>query len=186
MFRIQLILRHCGKCLQNKSENRSTENIPLMNVKLPEKVGDRRHVNLWVHSTKSSESWATTKMNFDKLNSCHRRHLRIIMGITWPKKITNDNLYLKTKSGPVTEEVEKRRLKMFQKIVKGDENSPAYASLEFAINNGGKLKPRRGRPKTNLLSILQSDLKHFGFKLGNSSDLQKIRDFIDEGGKFEK
>ena len=76
---------------------------------------------------------------------------------------------------------------MLEKVIKEDENSPPFCSLLFAmqcLHSKNALKSRVGRPKINLLSLIQSDLKERGFKLETSDDIYQIKQFFDEGGKF--
>ena len=58
----------------------------------------------------NSELWTVTKKLEITVNTFQRRHLRKILGIHWPKKITNIELYTKT----ITEEwsitIQRRRL----------------------------------------------------------------------------
>lgn len=82
-------------------------------------------------------------------------------------KISNENLYKMAKSTPLTKRIENRRLKMIENVISMDENTPASLSLQFALNNLDNLRGRRGKPKSNLLSQIQNDLKKRGIRLEN-------------------
>ena len=75
-------------------------------------------------------------------------------------------------------------MKMLEKVLKSSENSPAYASLEFALNGATKYKARKGRPRANLLSTLQKDVKCANFTLDNTKDIQNLKEFLMEGGSL--
>ena len=65
-----------------------------------------------------------------------------------------------------------------------DENTPASLLLQFALNNLDNLRGRRGKPKSNLFSQIQNDLKKRGIKLENMSDLYSLQDQIRAGLKI--
>ena len=99
-------------------------------------------------------------------------------------KVSNDKLYEMAESEPLTAKIENRRLKMIENVIMMDENTPASLSLQFALNNFDNLRGRRGKPKSNLLTQIQSDLKKRGIKLENMSDLYNIQDQIKAGLKI--
>ena len=58
----------------------------------------------------NSELWTTTSTLAKKIDSFHRRMLRQAINIHWPKKISNVNLYNKTKVEPWSKTIRRRRL----------------------------------------------------------------------------
>ena len=106
-------------------------------------------------------SWAATQTVMEKLDICHRKHLRAILNIRWPRKITNEKLYEICNTKKLSERVTLARWKMFGHILRSPENSPAALSLSFAIEktkkNAKDTKGRRGCHKTNLLGLLRKD-----------------------------
>ena len=56
------------------------------------------------------ELWSTTKLINDSIDSIHRRQLRYALGITYPRVITNQQLYDVRKCEPWSIVTERRRL----------------------------------------------------------------------------
>ena len=53
-------------------------------------------------------TWGLTKAELDRLNAYHRRHLRQIVGIHWPHRISNTALYRRCRCHPISEDVNRR------------------------------------------------------------------------------
>ena len=67
----------------------------------------------------------------------------------WPDgKIRNAELYKRCDTIKLSERVKKMRLTMLGHILRSDEQTPAFLSFKFALNN--KLKSRRGKHQSNL------------------------------------
>ena len=62
---------------------------------------------------------------------------------------------------------------MLGHILRGDENSPAYVSIIFAINADSYMVGRKGRPCLNLLDVIRKDLIHRNL----NNNLRSITDF---------
>ena len=98
-------------------------------------------------------SWAAPKNILSKLDVCHRKHLRQIIGMTWPTGIiSNKALYQRCNTIPVTERMALSRWKMLGHILRSDNNSPAQLALYFAVDCNVNMKGRIGRHQTTLLS----------------------------------
>ena len=132
----------------------------------------------------NSNSWAPTKANMEKADACNRKHLRKIMGICWPKRISNVDLYKKASCEPISSFITRSRLKVLQEVVIMDENSPAYASLVFVLENFRKFEARRSRPRMNLLSMLQNELKSYDIKLETIKDIYDIQQWLTGGNSL--
>ena len=123
-------------------------------------------------------SWSAPKHVMEKLDVCHRRHLRSICNIYWPSGvISNEELYRRCGVVPVTERVRKARWKLLGHILRSDDNTPAALALQFAVSSTKhlKLKGRRGRPRTNLFTTIVNDLKEHALKLTDNSDLENLK-----------
>jgi hypothetical protein len=108
-------------------------------------------------------SWAAPKAVLDKLDVCHRKHLRTITRHQWPHSlISNRALYKMCNTEPLSVRVAQQRWSMFYHVLRMPEDTPAQRALDFAVIGASKYKARRGRHTTNLLSLLRSDLKEFG------------------------
>ena len=66
---------------------------------------------------------------------------------------------------------------MLGHILRGDENSPAYVSMLFAINADSFMIGRKGRPCMNLLNLVRKDLirKNLDNSLRSITDFETLR-----------
>ena len=120
-------------------------------------------------------SWAAPKAAMDKLDACHRKHLRRITGHQWPNSlISNEALYKMCNTTALSTIVARLRWTMFGHILRMPEDTPAQKSLEFAVVGSNKYKARKGRHCTNLLSVLRADLKDKG--LGTLKTAKRLRE----------
>ena len=112
----------------------------------------------------------------NKLDACHRRHLRRILNIYWPNGvISNRELYRRCGVCPITERVRKARWTLFGHILRMDNSVPASVALHYAVETLSTLRGRRGRPRSNLFSLLVSDLKEHGIRLQTLDDLHDLK-----------
>ena len=123
-------------------------------------------------------SWAVSKQVMDKLDIAHRKHLRSILGIRWPGKISNKRLYEVTNSTPLSTRTERSRWRLFGHILRCDEMTPASLSLTFAAESLQSLKGRRGRHRINLFNTLKADLasRNLNFNIQSCDDIRTLRD----------
>ena len=91
----------------------------------------------------NSNSLAATKTEMEKLDTCERRHLRNILGIVWPRKITNEELYHKCEIEPISKIINHSRWKNIGKIMRMPLDSPPQQALDFVTNGSKKLKARK-------------------------------------------
>ena len=103
-------------------------------------------------------SWAAPKESLNKLDVCHRKHLRQILKIKWPTTITNEKLYEVCSTRPLSERVKDSRWKMLGHILRSPEDTPAALALSYAVAGTNHLKGRRGRHKINLLQLIRKDI----------------------------
>ncbi len=124
----------------------------------------------------NSGTWALTKDEERKLDSFHRKQLRIVLGIRYPTIISNKSLYEKTKEIPLSLTVLENRWRLFGHILRLDQNAPCNKAMISYFKE--QSKKRRGRPRTTIVTTLRRDLKretsHLG--LNTSEDLEKLRD----------
>ena len=130
-------------------------------------------------------SWTATKEVLKELDVCHRNHLRQILKIHYPNKISNEKLYDICSTKPLSERVKIARWKMLGHILRSPVNSPAALALSFAVEKSTELKGRRGRPQNNLLTTIRNDISRIHLSdnqhlqqrvcLKKSSDLELLR-----------
>ena len=92
----------------------------------------------------------------ERLNAYHRKQLKKILNIRYPKKITNKSLNSICQEQPLSLQILSARWSLFGHILRRDKDIPANkATRAYFIPNGNKL---RGRPKTTLPIVLNRDL----------------------------
>ena len=94
--------------------------------------------------------------------------------MTYPTIISNEALYKKCNSRPLSERVAYSRWKMFGHILRSTSNSPAVCSLFFAVNSMRDMKGRVGRHQCNLLKTLKNDLSDRDIKLVTTEDIYNL------------
>ena len=96
-----------------------------------------------------SETWRVVKSEMAKLDSFNNTCLRRILKIYWPERITNELLWYRTDTIPITEEIKKRRLRWFGHVVRMDEDRTPKIALDWTPaagrrNEGGQRTTWRG------------------------------------------
>ena len=121
-------------------------------------------------------SWSAPKAIMEKLNTCHRKHLRRICNVYWPKGvISNVELYRRCEVIPITERVRKARWTLLGHILRMDDNCAASLALRYAISSSEFLRGRRGRPRCNLFTTIVNDLREHDFNLKSVNDLNELK-----------
>ncbi len=77
------------------------------------------------------------------LDAFHRRQLRYALGIYYPKKISNAELYRRTRVRPWSVVVKERRLRFLGHVLRLNSDAPARQSLQEALKPA---KRKQGRP----------------------------------------
>ena len=121
-------------------------------------------------------SWSAPKSIMEKLNTCHRKHLRRICNVYWPNGvISNVELYRRCNALTITERVRKSRWTLLGHILRMDDNCAASLSLRYAVTSSEFLRGRRGRPRCNLFTTIVNDLKEHDLHLKTIHDLHKLK-----------
>ena len=130
-----------------------------------DKLSKKRRLNLYQALVKSillynCGTWGVTKAEENKIDSFHRKHLKRILGIKYPKKISNKNLYRETKEKPISESMREARWKLFGHILRRPNEIPANMAMKFYFNEEIKGdKKFRGARRTTLPEVLNNDLE---------------------------
>ena len=123
----------------------------------------------------NASCWAAPAAVMEKLDICHRKHLRAIMNIRYPSMISNNTLYERCNTVPLSKRAELARWKMFGHVLRSPENSPAQSALCFVIDQLNILPGRRGRHRMNLIDVLKGDLKNRDLQLSKYEDILNLR-----------
>ena len=127
-------------------------------------------------------SWAAPAHVLEHLDVTHRNHLRDMLGIKWPRGyISNNQLYKRCDTRPLTERVHSSRWKMLGHILRYEDDAPALLALKFSVfaeENKHLFKGRLGAPCMNLLNVFRIDLKKrkINNNLKSISDLYNLRE----------
>ena len=100
-------------------------------------------------------TWSLTEKELNSINAFHRKQLRILLGIFYPEKISNSDLYERCTAEPISKFVTKQRWQLFGHILRRCENIPAQQAMESYFRPGNKY---RGRPTTTLPVVLNKDI----------------------------
>ncbi|KAL5260883.1 hypothetical protein ACHWQZ_G006801 [Mnemiopsis leidyi] len=133
----------------------------------------------------NASCWAAPAAVMEKLDICHRKHLRAIMNVRYPSMISNKTLYLRCNTCPLSERVQLARWKLLGHVLRSPENSPAQSALCFVVNQVTILPGRRGRHRINLFDVLKSDLKNRDISLNDYSDLLSLRMLASDRKKWQ-
>eukprot|EP00644_Phytophthora_capsici_P018805 jgi/Phyca11/512138/fgenesh2_kg.PHYCAscaffold_269_\ len=130
-------------------------------------------------------AWALTTSELLGLESFHRRQLRSVLNIRFPRRISNAALYEICEERPLRHRITPARWDLFGHILRRPD-IPGYLQLEayFAPSNAGKW---RGRPRTTLPVILDADLvaSGTGFRLRTEQDLAELRTLAAHRGNWK-
>ena len=102
-------------------------------------------------------TWALTKKDEKEIDSFHRRQLRNIIGIKWPNRIKNKNLYKITDTKPISVEITKRRWKMLGHTLRMNPNTPARRSMKYFFEKRSK-KKFKGRKRATIITTINNDI----------------------------
>ena len=74
---------------------------------------------------------------------------------------------------------------MLGHVLRGPENGPAYQSLVFAVNTLN-LTGRRGRPQSNLFTLITNDLNKHDLRLKCIEDLENLRSLAHDRSRWRQ
>jgi len=120
------------------------------------------------------ETWGVTEAVLSRLDVFHRKQLRCITGIRHPNRITNDDLYERCSTEPISKKIKKRRQRMTGHVLRMAEDTPAAKAMECYL--AGDARGRVGRPKTTLATKTIGDLQSLAIPLRNGQDLVAARE----------
>ena len=124
----------------------------------------------------------------NKLNSLHRKHLRIIFGIFYPNFISNKELYLKSNSISITDQIFKSRWKYLGKVLNEKINHPAFILMKtfYQLSNDSKSIGRRITLQKqlsrdlHLINLSLENLSDFEFLINKATENKNWKIFVDE------
>ena len=118
-------------------------------------------------------TWGLTKTELNSLVARHRRHLRQIIGIRWPHRISNDALYRRTQSSLISA-IRAARWNLFGHVLRLPLDAPVQLAIDAYLEDTGTPK-FGGRPRCTLPTTLGEELRRIGRQLRNSDDIDALR-----------
>lgn len=119
----------------------------------------------------NAETWTLCHTKEEEINAFQRKIIRkYVLNIKWPKIISNNELYLKTKIEKWGNKIQFRKLKWFGYIARAQEGTPCKLAMTYALSNYQK---RPGRPITTWISSVKNDLKNMN-KTWREAEMQAI------------
>ena len=106
-----------------------------------------------------SESWKMTKTISHKLDVFQNRCLRRILRIHWPNTITNEELHRRTRSEPITIQVQRRRWRWIGHVLRQQTTAISRVALRWTPDGQRK----RGRPKETWRRTVEREMKEKGW-----------------------
>lgn len=94
----------------------------------------------------------------ERLDTFHRKQLRMVSGYIWPKVISNEALYKLTNSRPISSLARERRWTFFGHVCRLPPEAPARQVMHSFFLAGSLLPHRKGRPASCLYRVLAEDL----------------------------
>ena len=109
----------------------------------------------------NSCTWTLTATQENQTDSFQRKMLRInVLNVTWPKKVSNENVYKLTKVKPWSIKIRKQKATWFGHLIRMHPDTPARKALKFAKQ---EYQRPQGKPKTTWIKsyekILMEDMK---------------------------
>ena len=104
----------------------------------------------------NGSTWALTETETKSLNAFHRKQLRILLGIFYPDRISNHDLYIRCNTTTISSLITKQRWQLFGHVLRRDETIPAQMAMDMFFQPGLKY---RGRPITTLPNVLDKDIE---------------------------
>ena len=109
-----------------------------------------------------AETWRTTKLTINRVQTFVNNCLRRILRVYWPNTIRNIDLWERTHQLPIEDEICKRRWGWIGHTLRKPPDTITRQALRW--NPQGKRK--RGRPKNTWRRDLDADIRKMGYTWG--------------------
>lgn len=119
-----------------------------------------------------SECWRVVKSDMSRVEAFHNRCLRKICHIFWPSKISNHDLYARTGSQSIIDEIKRRRFRWLGHVLRMEEERIPKIALRWTPPG----KRKRGRPKTTWRRTVMAELTEKGITWGQAQHIARDRD----------
>jgi hypothetical protein len=92
-----------------------------------------------------------------ELDAFHRHQLRKVIGIKYPRIISNESLYKRCNTQALSHTIRGARWRMLGHVLRMDDQIPAKHAMKHYFDSTSS--KYRGKPRTTLQSVLDQDLQ---------------------------
>ena len=124
-------------------------------------------------------TWGLRKETLDKIDIFHRKHLRRIVGIRWPQRISNNDLYKLCNTETLSSCITRLRWQLFGHVLRLDPYTPAQIAMDFYCTKSS-CKIKQGRAKTTLPVVLLNEFHEYKQSLKKSTYRQEHKTALKE------
>ena len=118
-----------------------------------------------------AECWRMTKEDMNKLDAFHNGCLRRLCKIFWPQKISNKDLYKKTKTRAISVEIKERRFRWLGHVIRMPPSRIPRTALRWTPTGKRKV----GRPKITWRRTVEAELKELKKTWGQAQAIAQDR-----------
>ena len=115
------------------------------------------------------EAWGLTAGNLSKVDVLHRKQLRCILGIKLQDKVSNERLYERCETCPVSTLIKQRRRRMTGHILRMFPRTPARKAMNIYLIQDSRGRP--GRPRKTWATSVSEDTREAGMIFTTVRDL---------------
>jgi hypothetical protein len=106
-----------------------------------------------------SETWRVVRTDFNKLNTFHTKNMRKLCGIFWPNTISNVDLYARTNSISMEDEIKMKRWRWLGHVIRMNDDKIPKTSLTWRPEQGRR---NRGRPRQTWRRTVDKEIAELG------------------------
>ncbi len=121
-----------------------------------------------------------------KLDCIHRKHLRQILNIYYPNKISNQELYARCKTTSISQQIREMRWNLFGHLLRLEVDTPPQKLMEQYLTMSATKKCIRGGQYWTLPRLLDMELGTVGKQLKKVEDLKELRSIARFSEKWRK
>lgn len=120
----------------------------------------------------NASTWGICQRVINKIEVVHRKHLRRVMGIFWPYRVSNKVLYAHCRAEPLGIAIRRFRWNLFGHVLRLPSTTPAQKAMDFYCDDATNNK-QRGRATITLPVLLFNEYHKFKQHKKPSSYRQK-------------
>lgn len=129
-------------------------------------ISERKRIKIYnalIHPilTYNCGGWGLTERSWKNMDAFHRSQLRRIMGIVYPRTISNEKLYEITHTEPISKFAQRMRWNLAGHVLRMSNETPAKIAQRLYFHETAFKHPGfRGRPRSALPNTLSQDLQY--------------------------